>query len=333
EEAAIAEHMERLDVNQRIFPTLPLKPEEQIAAEEEAERLAAEQAVALDEDGKQNAEPAAGIDISDKDAPSSESTKSHAPEIDLAQNPADEHTDAISFGQYLDDADLPSIIAEENVSQTASALPVNPLPEPEAEMVSPPPPMDQPRQDLPFEEDTEQAPEPIASAQDVFGAQPFLEFPAHHLVWTPVSETTQEIEAASDQSETEPYDAPYDAEPEETFEETSTRFEWAYEDDKPEEDSAEGLDATAPHEVVEEDADPVHDGSYTEVEDEQVDGYAFMYAQNPRGRTIHALAGGESNSLRAKLIKERAEAQRDAEVESTPTMWGRFSAWLRGLLG
>lgn len=77
-----------------------------------------------------------------------------------------------------------------------------------------------------------------------------------------------------------------------------------------------------------------HDGSYTEIDDGPVDGYAFMYAGNPRARTLHALADGESNSLRAKLIREREEAAADLEkAEQAPSIWARLTNWLSDLFG
>ena len=74
-------------------------------------------------------------------------------------------------------------------------------------------------------------------------------------------------------------------------------------------------------------------GSYTVVEDEAGDGYAFMYANQPRGRAIRAAAPGEANRLRARLIREREELQAEAEREASGSMVMRFWNWLRGLFG
>ncbi len=75
-------------------------------------------------------------------------------------------------------------------------------------------------------------------------------------------------------------------------------------------------------------------GNYTVVEDEPVDGYAFMYANNPRGRAIRAAAPGEANSLRARLIREREELQAEAERKAAGgSIFMRMWNWLRGLFG
>ncbi|MEL1249938.1 hypothetical protein [Aurantiacibacter gilvus] len=75
-------------------------------------------------------------------------------------------------------------------------------------------------------------------------------------------------------------------------------------------------------------------GNYTLIEDEPVDGYAFMQASSPRGRAIRVAAPGEANSLRARLIRERGELQAEAErAAASRSIVMRFWNWLRGLFG
>ncbi|MWV29384.1 hypothetical protein [Aurantiacibacter rhizosphaerae] len=345
DEAAIAAHLERLDIDRRIFPSLPLKSEDEIAAEEEAERLAAEQQSAMDE---------AELEM---DLP--------PPEADGEEQEGFVEETSDYLHQAQDEAPAP-------LARPAGSFPVNLLPEPEPELLHPAPTVEDVVEE-PAAEFEPQAEETIATAKAVFGDEPFLDFPTQHISWTPEDEPAQEAELSSTAPELPepelpepevdaaelhapemPEPAPYEPEAElppveysatlpDVDDDQSNRFEWAYEDD---EDEAVGQTDPAadepPKEVhwPEPEAEPepetpdYHDGSYTEIDDDQVDGYAFMYANNPRGRTIHALAEGESNSLRAKLIKEREDLLAKMEAdEQKPSLLARFTGWLRGLVG
>ncbi len=333
----IAQQLESLDVDHRIFPSLPLKSEEEIAAEEEAERAAA-QASAESEAAASTAaatdSPAPRIDFIPEDEPAS-------PYVGPFENLRS--TGREDQSQEEQQAELPS-----------HAFPVNPLPEPEAEMEPPPEPEPQVAH---------------ATADSVFGDEPFLDFPTQPLRFVPepeaveqavpeaVEETTpetveefapepvdhampeaedniapeaevlaeQEMPAEHPAEAEDPVD--YHTEPEAGFElELHNEIDW-------DENAPLGLGPDyEPEPEPEPEREP--DGSYTEVEDEPVDGYAFMYAGNPRARTLHALAEGESNSLRAKLLKERQDALAEIEAaERKASVWTRFTAWLRGLLG
>ncbi len=363
DEAAIAEHLERLDFDRRIFPSLPLKSEDQIAAEEEAERLAAGKLPALDDEALDDVtldDPTLG-DEGDEDTPADaplddvwetdpvaeSEDEDPAPRIDVTQEPAADSQyiyippfDEIRARPLFED-DVP----ERPAANIATGFPVNPLPEPEAEVESPLPVADDAEadwaeadwaeDDLPPE--PEEAPEPLASAKAIFGDAPFLDFPSQPIVWVPASEGAQEAEPIADEPEAELPPATLDADTPDAFEEPSNRFEWAYEDDEEEPDNFQQRE---PDEAYEDQSEPEPEleqegeSNFTEVDDDQVDGYAFMYAHNPRGRTIHALADGESNSLRAKLIKEREDALADQDADAgNPSVWDRFTGWLRGLLG
>ncbi|WP_147366991.1 hypothetical protein [Aurantiacibacter zhengii] len=279
EDDFISRQLENLDVGHRIFPSLPLKSEAEIAAEEEAElaRIAAR---------ANDAEPSADY-LGDADLPSSSIEIAYDPERTPAPAPAPRRT---------------------------MAFPVDPLPEPEAEIEQAAAP------ELPV------APIESGRARRAFGDAPFLDFPAGPLRYEEeprqaVSEDRVAPPPADLDGESEPH---ADAEPPLALE---LDHEW-------EEDVPLGL-AEEEHEVEPHDAaNPVEDDSYTEIEDEPVDGYAFMYANSPRGRTLQALADGESNSLRAKLLKERADASAEAEAaERRPSISVRFANWLRGLFG
>lgn len=285
----IAQQLESLDVDHRIFPSLPLKSEEEIAAEEEAE-MAAIEARAIGEDA-----------LAETRLPDSETELSYEP-------------------------------SEEPTAPVAQAFPVNPLPEPEAEV-----------EELP---EAEPAPAPLAQAPTgsaVFGDEPFLDFPTQPLQFAMEEEIAAEPEAIEAEHELEVYEDEPAAE--ETFEaslplELEFDDEWEEEEPLPleneyveePENACEPENAYEAESAYEPEAEP--DGSYTEVDDEPVDGYAFMYAANPRGRTLHALAEGESNSLRAKLLKEREDAAIEVEeAERSPSVISRFFGWLRGLFG
>ncbi|RPF72436.1 hypothetical protein [Aurantiacibacter spongiae] len=72
--------------------------------------------------------------------------------------------------------------------------------------------------------------------------------------------------------------------------------------------------------------------SITRIEEEQVDGYAFMREPTPREPPLRAAAPGESNSLRARLIREReAELAAQEERDNAPSLLSRFGGWLRSL--
>lgn len=352
---AVAEQLEGLDFDHRIFPSLPLKPEGQIAAEEKAERLAAERAAspddsALDSDDSDEVHVEAPLDRTrtiDPDTGSVEGQR--VPDID--PSPASEADNRLHAPFDLDREETAARNnhSEATATQIAPTFPVDPLPEPEAELASDLAKEDHPVEDTPLDPqiDTGQVAEPIASAQAVFGNDPFLDFPTQRLRWVQESTVTWQTEPGAEDAKVNlasNHDATGTAK---AMGEPSNHFEWAYEDED-EDDEAEpsqNLASDEPHlQRPDPDSDPEakpdvvpepeRDGNYTEVHDDQVDGYAFMYARTPRGRTIHALAEGESNSLRAKLIKEREAALTESnEVDDKPSIWNRFTGWLRDLMG
>ncbi len=361
DEAAIAAHLEGLDFDHRIFPSLPLKSDEEIAAEEEAELARSE---------REKAEEFENGDADD-----------FTPPHDAAYRAEATYNEP---GMASTGGDAPP------VDPRAQRFPVNPLPEPEAEY-------DLPEEAFAEPEIESQTEEPAERAQ-VFGDEPFLEFPTGPISWRPVAgEPAADLEPAAEQDLNEaqpdtdasveddtfaalpeveaeaefepdawsepmeepasselpldyatvPEAVPEDrssAEPEDDTsadyepyspytDEDPNRFEWEMEEvvedghvPPPPQDRPEPADDFLEEEIDEE------DDSYTETDDEPVDGYAFMYSANPRGRTLHALAEGESNSLRARLIREREQAQAESEYASGPSLWAKFTSWLRGLL-
>ena len=294
EDDFIAQQLESLDVDHRIFPSLPLKSEEELAAEEEVGRAAID---------------ALAEDVSTQDIPTTE-LPGNSIEIAYATGPA-------------------------HAAPRAQAYPVNPLPEPKAVIE-------------PIEE-VEPAPPPVAAEKGrksaaTFSDAPFMDFPHQPLRFEFPREAS--AEPAHDPEYQAPTETACEAEvesfPEPTFTQvpqqhhvpTSPDFEEDWEEEaplglEPEYEEPQACEAESEPEL---EAEP--DGSYTEIEDEPVDGYAFMYARSPRGRTLNALADGESNSLRAKLLKEKADPV--AEVEQAarrPSILSRIAAWLRGLFG
>ena len=337
---AVAEHLEGLDFDHRIFPSLPLKPEDQIAAEEKAERLAAERAASPDD---------SALDSDDSDEVHVEAPLDHTRYID--PSPASEADNRLHAPFDLDREETAARNnhSEATATQIAPTFPVDPLPEPEAELASDLAKEDHPVEDTPLDPqiDTGQVAEPIASAQAVFGNDPFLDFPTQRLRWVQESTVTRLTEPGAEDAKVDlasNHDATGTAK---AMGEPSNHFEWAYEDEDEDDEAepSENLASDEPHlQRPDPDSDPEakpdvvpepeRDGNYTEVHDDQVDGYAFMYARTPRGRTIHALAEGESNSLRAKLIKEREAALTESnEVDDKPSIWNRFTGWLRDLMG
>ena len=69
-----------------------------------------------------------------------------------------------------------------------------------------------------------------------------------------------------------------------------------------------------------------------EEDDDSVDGYSFMYANNPRGRVTRVAPTGSQNSLRAKLVKDREADIAEAE-RGGGSLLARLGAWWRGLFG
>lgn len=276
----IAQQLEGLDIDRRIFPSLPLKSEEEIAAEEEAERVALE-------------------------------ARTRSAEPDRAEMPGD---------------DIPiSFAAETPGTDTASHhYPVDPLSGSEAESES--------------VSGSDHTLEPAAEAtfkRAVFDNAPFLDFPSQPLRF----EMPDHIKPAGFAHDPAPVETEFGAQPD-----TGTTREAEWDADKPdrfdwnEDETHLGLlpDEFESEAEPEPEPEPEHDpeGSYTETDDEEVDGYAFMYAANPRGRTLHALSEGESNSLRAKLVKEREGQQAVAAApHASPSLFARLTAWLRGLVG
>ncbi|WAT18680.1 hypothetical protein OZN62_03640 [Aurantiacibacter sp. MUD11] len=98
---------------------------------------------------------------------------------------------------------------------------------------------------------------------------------------------------------------------------------------------AEAEPETAAEPVVEEVEQPAEaETRFTEIEDDEVDGYAFMYADVSRERTLDSVSSGQSNSLRQKLIRERQQEAAEArERARSQSLAGKFVAWLRGLFG
>lgn len=377
DEAAIAAQLEGLDFDHRIFPNLPLKSEEEIAAEEEAERARAE--AEAEEPADDSSLP---VDL-DPD-------EGALPPVDMDGYGIEPNVEPAGHAEDIDDDGMPILPADpqpeveaESELLEASLLPEEAVAEEEKDS-EPPEESETLAQPARFEEVQRNAP--------LFGDAPFLEFPAGPINWRP-AETQPESEAADFPSEFEPDEAefpaisqdcaPYlsepdtagepepetealpepeaEAEPEEllpievepetrpetefhAFESTepgdsSDRFEWELEEVRDEGEPVSAERDTQPETVnaldgydedESEEAQDAH-GQYTEIEDDPVDGYAFMYAANPRARTLHALAEGESNSLRARLIREREQAE--AESASRPSLLAKLSGWLRGLFG
>ena len=390
EEAAIAAQLEGLDVDRRIFPVLPLKSEDQIAAEEEAERFAVERmgpvedgsfddsafAYEASEEDDFDAENYGDEELYDGEADAnfvetdlddnfevdpvvaSEDERlapriDPAPRIDLPRDlPID--SDRIYIAPFDAIRAQSPVEGEKPAASSAKTFPVSLLPEPEAELETSYPTPDEP---VAFEQDTtepelvipeddlwaepEETLEPLVSTKAIFSDEPFLDFPTQRVVWVPQSVDTSEVEDALPEPVADLPQATPDTVTPPVHDEMSNRFEWAYEDEDeenasiPHHENDESLDTLyAGQAEPEYPSDTANDGSYTEVEEEEVDGYAFMYANSPRGRTIHALAEGESNSLRAKLIKERADALADQNADdSNPSLWTRFTGWVRGLFG
>ncbi|WP_120075630.1 hypothetical protein [Aurantiacibacter odishensis] len=284
EDDFIARQLENLDVDHRIFPSLPLRSEEEIAAEEEAERAALDARAASQEP------------LDEADLPEASIAISYEPEPVEPQNTG-------PIARY-------------------GAFPVNPLPDPEPEIIEP----QAVEPELAAHSSAE--PEPMLGSlaqtskpASAFGEEPFLDFPTIPLRFE-----------AKDVRREEPQ--PFPAQVRGETPQAPSPLEYEVDDDW-EEDAPLGLEpeiedtsATYAHDETGE-----QDGSYTDIEDEPVDGYAFMYAHNPRGRTLQALADGESNSLRAKLLQERADAAAQEESRDRRSIFARFAHWLRGLFG
>lgn len=259
----IAQQLESLDVEHRIFPSLPLKSEDEIAAEEEAERAAAQ----------------AGM-TSDDAARHAQSLAKQAHRFDSV--PEEDHapSQVAPFGH------LQAHRQDEGPQDCAPAVPpaqgfpVNPLPEPEPETEA-----------LPRVADH--------SPKGLFGDDPFLAFP------------TQPLH--------------YQAEPAAVAEQVAQEMPGV---------PQESLEADRREPEFEEGQEAFQGADNAEFHDEPTDAHAFAYASNPRSHTLHALAEGKSNSLRARLLKERREqiAQRE-QARRDLSILSRFSAWLRGLFG
>lgn len=325
DEAMIAAQLEGLDLDHRIFPNLPLKSEDEIAAEEEAERTRA----------GESDEPAETPVAADPGDTSGE-------DEDLLLPIDNEHGAAYEY-EYEADGESEQSDDGENPYYARLDMPfVDPLPEPEADLDPAPQPHEVDEQ-AEFGEDLPQVPP--------FGEAPFLEFPAGPLSWRPVDVQPHD-EPALSESDAEPAreekradETGFEPAPEfapEPFldnftevEDPSNRFEWELEEVTEDGQPVHAMgDPKSVHEYedeyLHEETDDAQ-GHYTEVDDEPVDGYAFMYSANPRARTLNALAEGESNSLRARLIREREQAE--AESESRKSLLAKFTGWLRGLFG
>ncbi|MFB0613351.1 hypothetical protein [Aurantiacibacter poecillastricola] len=298
DDAAIAAQLEGLDIEQRIFPRLPLKSEEELSSEEEAERASAEGKATLED-------PRSG------EAASDFQTDFGTPPIrfETEEEPANPYVSP--FDQSLGITNAHPIDDE----------PEAPDPEP-AELAMPDEPSDITSETDPVAEFEEHSDGLSKAARNPFGDAPFLDFPEGPLRYSvqPENFVAADTEPATDAfAEDEPHENSFDVYSRED-EAPDTGFH-DFEHDTDLEPDPE----TSP--VAE-----AEDGShYTEIDEEPVDGYAFMYASNTRGRTLNALADGQSNSLRAKLIKEREEAS--DEVPHNTSLWARFTSWLRGLFG
>lgn len=66
------------------------------------------------------------------------------------------------------------------------------------------------------------------------------------------------------------------------------------------------------------------DNSVTRIDDDEVDGLAFMRGPERRKITIADVPPTSQNSLRARLVREEDMAIKD----KSPSAWARFSAWL-----
>lgn len=146
EEAFIAEQPESLDVDHRIFPSLPLKSEEEIAAEEAAELVRSETLEAQE-----------AQDVFEESASLQAPSRLPGNNADISFEPA---------------ADIPM--------PPVHAFPVNPLPEPEAEIEhlpeAQPEPVAEPVTNVQAEPEAE-----VMPAMSVFGDEPFLDFPSQPL--------------------------------------------------------------------------------------------------------------------------------------------------------
>ncbi|WP_271077538.1 hypothetical protein [Aurantiacibacter sp. MUD61] len=94
-------------------------------------------------------------------------------------------------------------------------------------------------------------------------------------------------------------------------------------------------DHAAPENIASENEDEA-DGSYTLTDDDNVDGYAFMRDPRSRRSAIAAAPQGRQSALRAKLLRDaEREAAEEAARQSraSNSLVTRFWNWLRGLFG
>ncbi|MCB2067925.1 MAG: hypothetical protein KDE15_14945 [Erythrobacter sp.] len=353
EDAFISQHLESLDVEHRIFPSLPMKSEAELEAEEEAERAAVRAAAASGEDEAHHnyALPEEDFDQAEWDEGEEDEAEDSAvtaslPPLGMTPTPrAPAAPPAVSEPKPVSNepAKVPSAYVpqipprlhiEDEDGDTDDYLPLpefswrqKPAPEPEPQTQALPEPEPEPE----LEPEVDAAPVAIPVAPVEPQAAPTFQATPTFDDWADFDDFHESDDPALLEPEPEP--------------ESMTLREWA----EPEPDwhdhaepgfAAFATDDYAPEpepaaETVEagEPAYQEADGSWTAIEDEPVDGYAFMYANNPRARTLHALAEGEANSLRARLLREREEAKVQAEQRRSGSILLRFWMWLRSLFG
>ncbi|RJY08311.1 hypothetical protein [Aurantiacibacter aquimixticola] len=89
-------------------------------------------------------------------------------------------------------------------------------------------------------------------------------------------------------------------------------------------------DIASPGEQDESDSD---DARFTVAEDDAVDGYAFMRDPRSRRAAVASATPGQQSALRAKLLREKEEAEEAARAaEASGSILLKLWNWLRGLL-
>ncbi|APE29059.1 hypothetical protein [Aurantiacibacter gangjinensis] len=341
----------------RIFPTLPVLSDDEMASNEPAElhepvaedaEAAAEPVETFDEEPVAETPEAEFTEIpvpaidehsTDEEPPVEASAMQDAP---IPEEPVEEMREASADDAWAEDDMAPATPPRPSLFERMSAMGEMPLEVPEERMQEPAPveptePMEEtaeeeptPVADLPAEQAEHDAPQSIGA--DDYGPEP--------------EEAVFEEPAAFDETETEPVELAAedewqtDEQADSTAPETDT-VDWSTVADEaeavpepvaaeahPDEFAAPAEEEYAPSEEygVEE---PSNVETYDEDED-SMDGYAFMYANNPRGRVTRLAPQGSQNSLRAKLVKDRDVVETGGGYDS-PSLLARFTDWVRGL--